>query len=128
MDSVVHFEIPAEDPERMKKFYSSVFGWQLQQMGPEYGNYITALTTEMDAKTRRPKNPGAINGGMMKRTADVKAPVIYMYVKDIEKTLKEIEKNGGKVVQGKTHVNGEMYTAYFKDSEGNVMGLVQGMM
>jgi uncharacterized protein len=51
-----------------------------------------------------------------------------MYVKDVDKTLKEIEKKGGKVVQGKTHVNGDMYTAYFEDSEGNVMGLVQGMM
>jgi uncharacterized protein len=127
MDGVVHFEIPMENPERAKKFYATIFGWQLQQMGEEYGNYIMALTTEMDMKTRRPKSPGAINGGMTKRSNDVNAPVIYMYVKDVDATLKEIEKNGGKVVQGKTHVTGDMYTAYFKDSEGNVMGLVQGM-
>ncbi len=128
MDGVVHFEIPAEDTERAKRFYSSIFGWQLQQLGPEFGNYIMAVTTEVDKSTMRPKSPGMINGGMMKRNDKVKAPVVYMYVDDIGATLKKVEEQGGSVVQGKTQVQGDFYTAYFKDCEGNVMGLAQGMM
>ena len=55
MDKVVHFEIPAKDLERAKKFYSTVFGWQLQQMGPEMGNYVMVRTVEVgdDACRRR---------------------------------------------------------------------------
>ena len=33
MNPVVHFEMPAEDRKRMVKFYSTVFGWQTQQLG-----------------------------------------------------------------------------------------------
>ena len=36
---VVHFEMGYFDNERMKKFYETTFGWQLQQMGAEMGNY-----------------------------------------------------------------------------------------
>ena len=126
MDSVVHFEIPAQNVSRARKFYSSIFGWKTESY-PQM-DYTILHTVAMDKKTRRPKTPGAINGGMMKRSQKVRAPVIYMYVRSIDSTLSRVKKQKGKVVQGKTHVQGNMYTAYFKDSEGNVMGLVQGMM
>jgi len=125
MDSVVHFEIPASNVGRAKKFYGSIFGWKTENYPAM--DYTILHTVETDRKTMKPKQPGAINGGMMKRSAKVKTPVIYMYVKDINSTIKKIKSQKGSVVQGKTHVQGKMYTAYFKDSEGNVMGLVQGM-
>jgi len=125
MDRVVHFEIPAGDVKRAKKFYSSIFGWKTEDFPGM--NYTILYSTELDKKTRRPKVPGAINGGMMKRSKKVKSPVIYMYVDEIDETMKKVKKQGGRVVQPKTHVQGKMYTAYFKDSEGNLMGLVQGM-
>lgn len=125
MDSVVHFEIPAADVKRAEKFYSTIFGWK---MDPQSDMNYTLVQTAEVGEDRRPKERGIINGGMMKRSNDVSAPVVYMYVKEINDTIKKIEKQGGSVVQGKTHVMGSMYTAYFKDSEGNVMGLVQGMM
>jgi len=125
MDSVVHFEIPASNVGRAKKFYGSIFGWKTENYPAM--DYTILHTVETDRKTMKTKQPGAINGGMMKRSAKVKTPVIYMYVKDINSTIKKIKSQKGSVVQGKTHVQGKMYTAYFKDSEGNVMGLVQGM-
>ncbi len=64
MGRVVHFEIPADDLTRVKRFYSTVFEWQVQQMDPEFGNYIMVLTTGIDDKTRRLKTYGSINGGM----------------------------------------------------------------
>ncbi len=33
MPRVVHFEIPADKPERAVKFYESVFGWKISQWG-----------------------------------------------------------------------------------------------
>ena len=60
---VVHFEMPAKDKKRVSIFYSAVFGWKMDQMGAEFGEYIVATTTQSDKKTGRPKEPGAINGG-----------------------------------------------------------------
>ena len=72
-----------------------------------------------------PTEPGAINGGMTKRQDPVKTPVITIDVNDIDSTLKSIEKLGGKVVQKKQPVADMGFTAYFKDTEGNVVGLWQ---
>ncbi len=46
MDSVVHFEMPYENRERMAKFYQSAFGWQTEKLGEDMGNYVVATTTE----------------------------------------------------------------------------------
>ncbi len=48
MNPVVHFEMPAKDKARTKKFYEEVFGWQMTQMGPEMGDYLLAGTTPVD--------------------------------------------------------------------------------
>ncbi|HET7437826.1 MAG TPA: hypothetical protein VFN10_24180 [Thermoanaerobaculia bacterium] len=69
MDSVVHFEMPYENRERMKSFYESAFGWQAQQLGPEMGNYVVVKTTE-GGPDGRPTTPGAINGGFYEKPAD----------------------------------------------------------
>ena len=42
MDSVVHFEIPADDMERAKTFYRDNFGWTLNQLGPDVGDSVLA--------------------------------------------------------------------------------------
>src|SRR5262245_21730975 len=65
MDSVVHFEMPYDDRERMAKFYRDAFGWQTRMLGEEMGNYVIATTTETDESG--PKRPGAINGGFFAR-------------------------------------------------------------
>lgn len=122
MDSIVHFEIPADEPKRASKFYKDVFGWEIQPM--KGMPYWMLQTTEVDEK-RMPKTPGAINGGMGKREGPLKAPVVTIAVKDIDKALKTIEAKGGKTVQKKQSIGEMGFTAYFKDSEGNVVGLFQ---
>ena len=120
MDSVVHFEIPAVNIGRAQKFYKDSFGWVITPV-PEM-NY-TILYTAETGKNRMIKKPGAINGGMMKRTNLFKNPVITIDVKNIEKSLKDISKHGGKVVMGKMPLGDMGYSAYIKDSEGNIIGL-----
>ena len=121
MRKIVHFEIPADDEARARDFYREVFGWQLQEM-PEL-DYTLVRTTPVDAQTQLPTEPGAINGGLMKRSADTPTPVLTVDVESIDHALKEIESRGGSVVKGRTEIPGMGAFAYFKDSEGNVMGL-----
>jgi predicted enzyme related to lactoylglutathione lyase len=123
MGKVVHFEIPADDIARAKEFYSSIFGWQLQDMESEGMDYTIVMTTPVDQQTQLPTEPGAINGGMMKRAADTPSPVITIEVDGIEDALKQVEAGGGSTVQTRTEIPGMGAFAYFKDPEGNVLGL-----
>jgi predicted enzyme related to lactoylglutathione lyase len=121
MRKVVHFEIPADDEARAREFYGSVFGWQLQAM-PEL-DYTIVLTTPVDEQTQLPTEPGAINGGLMKRSDETPAPVITVDVDSIDDTLKQIDAAGGSTVRERTEIPGMGAFAYFKDPEGNVVGL-----
>jgi len=122
MDKIVHFEIPADNLARAKKFYSTVFGWKMNEM-PEM-DYVLVQTVEPD-ENGIPKEPGAINGGMLKREDPVKSPVVTISVKSIDEAAKTIEKNGGKIIRPKMPVGDMGFAAYFKDTEGNAVGLWQ---
>jgi len=122
MGKVVHFEIPADNLARAKKFYSTVFGWSLDEF-PDM-EYTIARTVESD-QNGMPKEPGAINGGMLQRQDPVKAPVITISVDNMDQAAATIEKNGGKMIRPKMAVGDMGFAAYFKDTEGNVVGLWQ---
>ena len=115
MPRVVHFEIPAEKPERAVKFYKKVFGWKIEKWeGPM--EYWLVMTGE-------DKEPG-INGGIMSNI-NQKTTVNTVDVPSVENYLKKITEAGGKVVKPKTAVPGVGYMAYCVDTEGNVFGLMQ---
>jgi hypothetical protein len=122
MDKVVHFEIPVDDLERAKALYGAAFGWQLNTM-PEMDDYTIAMTTGIDEKTQTPTEPGAINGALMRRKAETPVPVLTIGVDSVETALKEVESGGGSTVQPRTEIPGMGAFAYFKDTEGNVVGL-----
>jgi uncharacterized protein len=122
MDKVVHFEIPADDVARAKEFYGSTFGWDLHDYDMGGGTYTILQTVTVDDK-QVPTEPGAINGGLMKRSADTANPVITIQVDGIDDALKKIETAGGTTVSPRTEIPDMGAFAYFKDSEGNVMGL-----
>ena len=123
MRKVVHFEIPADDVDRAKKFYGSTFGWELETMPMGDGEYTSVKTTAVDEQTQMPTDPGAINGGMFQRDERLTSPVITIDVDGIDDALKQIEDAGGSTVQPRTPIPGMGAFAYFKDSEGNVVGL-----
>jgi len=123
MDKVVHFEIPVDDESRAKEFYGSIFDWELNDVDMGGGaTYTTVSTVPVDDKMM-PKESGAINGGMMKRSSDPSSPVITIQVDSIDESLKKIEVGGGSTVTPRTPIPGMGAFAYFKDSEGNTMGL-----
>jgi predicted enzyme related to lactoylglutathione lyase len=118
---VVHFEVPFDDADRARAFYRDVFEWEIQPV-PEmsYNMVSTGPVGEQG-----PTEPGYIGGGLMARQAPVTAPVITLQVDDIDTTLGVVEKHGGSVAGEKMAVGDMGFAAYFKDSEGNVMGLWQ---
>jgi predicted enzyme related to lactoylglutathione lyase len=126
MDSVIHFEIPAKDVKRASAFYTKAFGWTFNQFpGYEYWSAITAMSD----KNGMPAKPGAINGGMGKQ--GVMAPqavTVTIGVDSIDKTLETVKKLGGKQVGQKMPVGDMGFSAYFTDTEGNVIGLWQNKM
>ncbi len=120
-DSVIHFEIPADDLERAHTFYRDTFGWEINHM-PEM-QYTMVTTTE--SGERGPLHPGAINGGMFERSEDMTSPVVTIGVDDIDKALEKITAAGGAGVRDKMQVGDMGWAAYFKDTEGNLIGLWQ---
>lgn len=119
---VVHFEIPADDVKRAQGFYQDVFGWQIQAM-PDFD--YTFVTTGPTNEQGQPSEPGAINGGMMPRKTPLDKPVITVDVSDIDEALAKVESQGGSTVIAKQAIADMGFTAYFKDSEGNLLGMWQ---
>jgi predicted enzyme related to lactoylglutathione lyase len=118
---VVHFEVPFDDGDRARSFYKEAFGWQLQTM-PEMGGYTLAMSGP--SGDTGPTEAGFINGGMLSRDqAATPGPVIVVDVDSIDESLEKIGGMGGSTVVGKTPVGDMGFAAYFKDPEGNVIGL-----
>ena len=100
---VVHFEIPADDENRAREFYSSIFGWEFQVL-PEM-DYSLAMTTPMD-EHGRPAVSGSINSGLFLRTGQLTAPVVTVDVEDIGAALEQIVARGGSVHREKWRFRG----------------------
>jgi uncharacterized protein len=125
MNPVVHFEMPAEDRKRMADFYTKVFGWKIQQLGEDMGDYVLAITIDSDEKG--PKKPGAINGGFFQKTDDKPAqyPSIVIAVEDVKEHLKNVEMAEGKVLGEPWDIPGIGVYVSFLDTEGNRVGMIQ---
>jgi len=118
--------MPAEDRKRMVKFYSTVFGWQTQQLGPEMGDYVVVTTAESD-ETGRPKMGGAINGGFYQKTEDPISnhPSVVIAVDDINDAVKKIKNAWGKVLNEPMDIPVVGSYASFIDTEGNRLSVLQ---
>jgi predicted enzyme related to lactoylglutathione lyase len=136
---VVHFEMGYFDGNRMKNFYEKAFGWNLNQMGAEMGNYILAGTAETDSNGMV-KTPGTINGGFYQKTDNPlsHAPSVVISVDDIHKAMKAVEEGGGKIL-GAMDENGNQSMEpmmipgvglwiSFQDTENNRVSLLQPLM
>jgi len=125
IDPVIHFEMPAEDTERLGTFYQSVFGWQTQALGAKMGDFVLAFTGEVNKDTRMPKKPGFINGGFYKKTPSGQRIKLTILVDDIHEAIKKIEAAGGKMLRDVTEMPSVGLFADFEDPEGNVVTVNQ---
>lgn len=125
-DPVVHFEMPVKDGKRVSEFYAKAFGWQMQQMGAEMGEYILATTTDSD-QTGRPKAPGTINGGFFKldEAKPDMYPSVVIAVQDITESMKKAADAGGEILGEIMDISGIGKYVSFRDTEGNRVGMLQ---
>jgi uncharacterized protein len=119
--TIIHFEIPANDIEKVKKFYSDVFGWKIEKL-PDM-EYYSITTVPMDEKGNLLR-PG-VNGGLYKREHPLQQPVNYIWVESVEEYSKKIEAVGGKVVVPKMEIPGMGWFALGQDPEGNTFGIFE---
>ena len=117
MSRVVHFEIPAEDPDRAVKFYENVFKWKIEKW--DQFEYWLVTTGEDD-------EPG-INGAIMpKEMGELVRDTIS--VESYDEFAKKIEKEGGKMLTEKMNIPGMGDTGSFQDTEGNVFAIMEFKM
>lgn len=119
---VVHFEIPFDDADRASRFYAEAFGWTLNHL-PDM-EYTQAVTGPSEAG---PSEAGFINGGMTRRGLPLAAPTVVIDVADIDAALATVEELGGTTLLARTSVGEIGWSAYFNDTEGNVIGLWQSV-
>jgi uncharacterized protein len=116
MSRVIHFELPADNPECAAEFYQKVFGWQFRKWeGPQ----------EYWLVTTGPTNQPGINGGLMQRQHPGAGTCNTIDVASVDQTVASITKHGGKNVVPKTAIPGIGHVAYCADTEGNVFGIMQ---
>jgi predicted enzyme related to lactoylglutathione lyase len=127
MNRVVHFEIPADNLERAKKFYSENFGWILNQLGPDVGNYVLVHTGPTDDKGM-PKDKAFINGGLMPRDLSGTSPVLVIAVDDADATIEKVKKSGGTLVGEVLDIPNVGRYARVQDTEGNVIAVIKPFM
>jgi predicted enzyme related to lactoylglutathione lyase len=114
MARVVHFDISAENPEELRKFYESVFGWKFEKWdGPmEYW------------RSMRGEGPG-IDGGLNKKREQSMLDINTIDVPNLDEYIKKVEENGATILAPKMAIPGVGWFAVFKDSEGNTFGMMQ---
>lgn len=128
MNPVVHFEMQAEDRTRMAGFYTKVFGWKTQMLGPEMGDYVLVTTSDVD-ENGRPKDAGMINGGFYpKREGSAPHPSVVIAVEDIKESMKDIEKAGGIMLGEPVEIPGIGLFVSFTDTEKNRVSIIQPFM
>ncbi len=124
MNPVVHFEMPAINRKRVKKFYETVFGWQMTQLGSDMGFYLLATTSPVD-KNNMHKKKGAINGGFFPKGDAGSIPHIIIGVGDLKKSMEMVKETGGKILGKPSVIPGIGDFVMFKDTEGNRVGMLQ---
>src|SRR5687767_12784961 len=127
-DPVVHFEMAYEDPKRVSDFYSKVFGWEMNKLGEEMGNYVLAITADADEKTSRPKDAGMINGGFYDKAQvppTEQTVHVVISVDDLDESIKKAVENGAKISTQPIDIPGIGRYASIIDTEGNSVGVLK---
>ncbi len=121
--TIVHFDIPANDVEKLKKFYAELFQWKYQKYpGPQAYYTLETVPTDKEGRLVRP----GVNGGIYARMTPSDIPINYISVESIDEYMAKVEKLGGKMLTPKMAISKEIgWSAIATDPEGNTFGLFQ---
>jgi predicted enzyme related to lactoylglutathione lyase len=111
---ITHIDIPCDDLDRAKSFYSGVFGWDINEV-PGYEGYPMWQAPN-----------GISGGGLASRAMGLTQPRSYVQVDSIDDALATVSRLGGTVVMDKSPISPTSWWAAFEDTEGNQIGLYEG--
>ncbi len=116
MARIIHFEFPADQPERAVRFYEGVFGWKIAAW-PGMPDYFLVTTGDK-------AEPG-IDGAITRRSELIAGTVNTVSVASVDDAVASVLAHGGRVVFPKEPIPGVGQLAYCADTEGNVFGVIQ---
>jgi predicted enzyme related to lactoylglutathione lyase len=119
MPTMVHFDIPADDVGRSRKFYTDLFGWKIEKWPGTEGGGSSSNTEYWMVTTTDDKGNKTLGGGMMKRQDPQQQITNFIDVKSVDEYSSKVQKIGGKVVVSKKAVPGMGYFALCLDTENN---------
>ena len=125
--TIIHFEIPANNPEKLSEFYKNLFGWKFEKtpMG-ESGDYWMIETRAGTAQDmEKAQNTAGMNGGMMKKMDPTQRPVNYILVESVDEFSRKTQSLGGKIIVPKTPIPNMGAFAVALDPEGNAFGVFE---
>jgi predicted enzyme related to lactoylglutathione lyase len=117
MPRPIHFEIPANDPERVGAFYQAAFGWTIQKWDGGGMPYWLVTTG--------PEGEPGINGGILQKRDPEQPCVNTIGVANLDEAMATVTKSGGTICVPKMPIPGVGWLAYGKDPEGNIFGMMQ---
>jgi predicted enzyme related to lactoylglutathione lyase len=120
--TLVHFEIPGNDPAKLSRFYEELFSWKFTKMPDPSGNMDYWLIAHKDA------GENETMGGLYKRTMGEMGFVNYFGVADLEQSLAKAASLGATVVKGKQEIPNIGWFAILQDPDNNTFALFQGKM
>jgi predicted enzyme related to lactoylglutathione lyase len=121
-NTIIHFEIPATHFEKLKKFYTGLFGWKIEKY-PGPVEYWMIQTVPVDEKGMALR-PG-VNGGMVRKESPNQKPVNYISIENIDESIEKVKMLGGKMMSLKQKVPNVGWIATAVDPEGNQIALLQ---
>lgn len=108
---VVHFEIGCTDTARTQTFFSSLFGWSIQQAGP-------AANIDTGSREGIPGHITSLGHEPLHYT------MFYVEVDDVQAYLDKAVSLGGKMVVPPIKIPTGTF-AWFADPDGNTIGLLK---
>ena len=124
--TIVHFEIPANNPEKLSEFYKNLFGWKIEKMSMGDMDYWMIETRAGTAQNmEKAQTTAGTNGGMMKKMDATQRPVNYVMVESVDDFSKKIQSLGGKIIVPKTPIPNMGAFAVGLDPEGNPIGIFE---
>ena len=116
MSKVIHFEIPANDTEKVVSFYRNVFDWKIESWGDDKEYWLCATGEESEQ---------GIHGAIYAVKGENKTTVNTISVDNLENFVEKILQNGGEITQPRMVIPGVGYIAMCKDDEGTPFGILQ---
>lgn len=118
MSTIIHFDISADDLQRARNFYEKLFGWNFTKFPDSPQEYFLIETTSASGDK-------GITGGMAKREKAYQKITNFIQVDSIDKSMADVVKLGGQIMEPKTAIPTIGFIAGCKDTEDNIFGLIE---